>query len=128
MTQEPAHARLRETVQNYFDGLHRSSGESLRAAFHPDARITGFSSQTGELGEMSLDEFVAFAEKQPPASERGEPYDMTLVSADITGQVAMVKVEDLYLGKRFTDYLLLLDTDQGWRIHAKLWHAEPGEG
>ena len=41
---------------------------------------------------------------------------------DITGNEAVVKVEDLYLGLRFTDYLSLLLIDNNWVIVNKIYY------
>ena len=50
---------------------------------------------------------------------------MRIVSIDMTGIEAMVKVEDLYLGFRFTDYLSLLKIDGEWVIVNKTFYHEP---
>ena len=119
------HEGIRETVQRYFDGLYHSRGADLRAAFHENARITGIVSDSGERSEMNLDQFVKFAENQPSAAAAGEAYEMSIENLDVKGAVASVKVVDVYIGKRFTDLLLLLKEDGSWRIYSKLWHADP---
>ncbi|MFP6802387.1 MAG: nuclear transport factor 2 family protein [Pseudomonadales bacterium] len=35
-------SRIRETVQVYFDSRYESSAEKVHAAFHPNARISGY--------------------------------------------------------------------------------------
>ncbi|MCK4868173.1 MAG: nuclear transport factor 2 family protein [Alphaproteobacteria bacterium] len=92
---------IAQTIDLYFAGMYQSKAEDIEASFHPNATITGFRGDTGE------------------------PFEMTLDSVDIKGKVAMVRVTDRYLNKRFTDLMLLLKTDDGWRIYSKLWHAEP---
>ena len=117
--------QIEATVQRYFDGLYNSSGDDIKATFHPDAKITGFMSDTGEMAAMNFDRFVAFVEAQTSPASTGEPYEFDIVAIDIAGQVATAKVIDRYLGKRFTDYLSLVKDDQGWRVYNKLWHADP---
>ncbi|MBE9557513.1 MAG: nuclear transport factor 2 family protein [Proteobacteria bacterium] len=116
---------IAQTIDLYFAGMYQSKAEDIEASFHPNATITGFRGDTGELVEMDCGEFRNFAASQPPPAENGEPFEMTLDSVDIKGKVAMVRVTDRYLNKRFTDLMLLLKTDDGWRIYSKLWHAEP---
>ena len=43
---------------------------------------------------------------------------MRLVSIDRTGAVSVAKDEDLYQGRRYSDYLSLQKTAVGWRIVA----------
>jgi len=117
--------QIEQTVRRYFDGLYNSSGGDIKATFHPDAMITGFMSDTGEMAAMDFDRFVAFVEAQTSPASSGEPYELDIVAIDIAGQVATAKVIDRYLGKRFTDYLSLVKDDKGWRVYNKLWHAYP---
>ena len=117
--------QIEQTVRRYFDGLYNSSGDDIKATFHPDAMITGFMSDTGEMAAMKFDRFVTFVEDQTSPASTGEPYELDIVAVDIAGQVATAKVIDRYLGKRFTDYLSLVKDDKGWRIYNKLWHADP---
>jgi hypothetical protein len=50
---------------------------------------------------------------------------MRIVSIDMTGNEAVAKVADLYLGFRFTDYLSLLNIDGNWVIVNKTFYHEP---
>ena len=118
-------AQVAQTIDHYFQGMYRSNGPDIEACFHPNATVTGYRGDGGELVEMDYAGFHKFVTSQPPPAENGEPFEMAIDSVDIKGRVAMVRVTDRYLGKRFTDYLLLLKTDEGWRIYNKVWHAEP---
>lgn len=117
--------QIEQTVRRYFDGLYYSNGEDIKATFHPDAMITGFMSDTGEMAAMTCDKFIAFVDAQASPESAGEPYELAIIAIDITGQVATAKVIDRYLGKSFTDYLSLVKEDGDWRIYNKLWHADP---
>ncbi len=117
--------QITRIIDLYFAGMYRSRAADIEASFHPNATITGYRGDTGELVEMGCERFRDFVSSQPPPAENGEPFEMTLDSMDIKGRVAMVRVTDRYLNKRFTDLMLLLKTDDGWRIYSKLWHAEP---
>lgn len=64
-------------------------------------------------------------ESWPVPADSGEPYDMRIISTDVTGAVATVKVADLYQGLRFADYLTLLKMDESWVIVNKAFHIDP---
>jgi len=49
---------------------------------------------------------------------------MRIVSIDVTGSVAAVKVADLYIGRRFTDYLSLVKMEDNWVIVDKIFHYD----
>jgi hypothetical protein len=116
---------IQQTVQHYFDGLYHSDVEKLKKAFHPNSQIIGHFQ--GTLVFNSLEQFLGFVKGTPAPSESGEAYDMKIVSIDVTGGEANVKVEDLYCGFRFTDYLSLLNIDGDWVIVNKTFYHEPKE-
>ncbi len=114
---------IQQTVQYYFDGLYHSDIEKLKKAFHPNAQVIGYFQ--GTLLFNSLEQFLEFVKATPAPSESGEKYDMRIVSVDMTGNEAVTKVADLYLGFRFTDYLSLLKIDGNWVIVNKTFYHEP---
>lgn len=116
---------IEQTLDAYFHGMHESRGDLIEQSFHPNGTVCGFSSASGERLDMDREAFVGFVSAQPAPCDNGEAFDMRLVSLDIKGRVAMAYVDDLYLGKRFTDYLLLVKDSDRWTILNKVWYAEP---
>jgi protease I len=114
---------ISETVQHYFDGMYHRNIESLRRAFHAKAHLFGYFQ--GEFVHVSAEDWFKMVESGPAPAESGEEYDMRIVSTDVTGAVATVKVADLYQGLRFTDYLTLTKVDGHWRIVNKAFHHDP---
>ncbi len=62
--------------------------------------------------------------------ERGRPedaneYQNRIVSVDIAGTAASVKVDLLWPRVHYVDYLSLLKIGSEWRIVAKIWYQEP---
>ena len=115
--------QIKDTIRTYFDCMYESSPEKARAAFHPNARITGYLEDG--LHQMSVDEFAGFvASQQPSAKDKGEPARLDIVSLDIAGATAVAQVRDDYLGMTFLDTLSLLKTDDRWSIYNKLFHVE----
>lgn len=52
---------------------------------------------------------------------------MGIVSIDVTGSVAHVKVQDVHLGDVYTDYLSLVKVDGGRLIVSKMFHRHDKE-
>lgn len=114
---------IRQTIQTYFDGMHESSAEKTRAAFHPNATITGYLEDG--LHEMSVDNFSDFvASQQPSPLEQGAEVRLDIISVEISGEIAVARVRDDYLGMTFHDSLSLLLADGRWQIYTKLFNVE----
>ncbi len=111
---------VQEAVQLYFDGLYNNDVDKLRKAFHPQAELVGI--YKGHFAWISLEDFLAPIGKSKSPAERGDAYNNHIVSIDLTGDVAIAKVDDEYAGQRFTDYLTLHKFDEGWRIVHKAYH------
>jgi hypothetical protein len=119
--------QIADTIQTYSDCMYESSAEKTHAAFHPNAKITGY--LEGGLHEMSVDDFAGFvASQQPSAKEKGETARLDIVSLDIAGETAIARVRDDYIGLTFMDTLSLLKSDGRWQIYNKLFHVEGPAG
>ena len=115
--------QIRDTIQTYFDSMYESSSDKVFAAFHPNARITGFLEDG--LHEMSVGDFAGFVESQQPSpKQKGEPIRLDILSIELAGSTAIARVRDDYLGMTFLDSLSLLKTDNRWSIYNKLFHVE----
>lgn len=110
------------TTQDYFEGMYRRDMDRLRKAFNPGALLIGH--YQGALVQIPLDKWLAMVESKPAPCDSGEAFDMRIVSVDVTGQVAVVKVVDLYFGLRYTDYLTMIKVDGQWRIVNKAFHHD----
>ena len=77
------------------------------------------------LHEMNLDEFAGFVEaQQPPPKEKGDEAFLEILSCEIVGDTALVKIREAYLGMIFIDSFSFLKKDGIWRIYTKLFHVE----
>ena len=119
--------QIKETVQTYFDCMYESSAEKTHAAFHPNAKITGYLEDG--LHEMSVVEFAGLvSSQQPSAKEKGDAARLDIISIDIAGDTAVTRVRDDYLGMTFLDTLSLLRVEGQWSIYNKLFHVEGPAG
>ena len=116
-------AQIRSTIQTYFDCMYESSADKTHAAFHPNAKITGYLEDG--LHEMTVNDFAGFVSSQQPSpKEKGEPARLDILAVEIAGNTAAVKVRDDYLGMTFMDTLSFLKVDGKWSIYNKLFHVE----
>ena len=115
--------KIESGVQLYFDSMYESSPDKVRKTFHADAKITGY--LQGRLSEMSVEDFASFVESQQPSpKDKGEEILLEIVSCDISGSTASVRVRDGYIGLTFLDTLSFLKVDDEWVIYNKLFHVE----
>lgn len=111
---------IRSVIDDYFNGMYHSDAEKLGRAFHSGGRITGY--DEGKLIDNPISGFIQFVAGVTPPAEEGEAYEMDVVSIDITGDMAIAKVTDLYKGLRLTDYLTFLRIEGVWKIVNKIFH------
>jgi hypothetical protein len=69
--------------------------------------------------EMSTEDFAGFVAAQEPAEVEYE-----ILSTDVQGTTAAVKIRDKYLGITFLDTLSLIKIDGEWSIYNKLFNVE----
>jgi len=114
---------IKEIIQIYFDCMYESDAAKAHAAFHPNAKVTGYLG--GDLQEMTVEQFAGFvASQQPSAKDKGEPVVLDVLSLDIAGDTAVARVRDDYLGMTFLDTLSFVRASGDWKIYNKLFHVE----
>ncbi len=114
---------IREVIQIYFDCMYESSAEKAHQAFHPSAKVVGYT--RGELQQMTVEDFAGFvARQQPSAKEQGAPERLDILSIEIAGDTAVARVRDDYLNLTFLDTLSFIKIDDRWQIYNKLYHVE----
>lgn len=101
-------------VEQYFDGLFRGDVTTLRAAFHPRARLTGV--VAGQPYERDLDSYLAVVAGRVSPAARGEERRMTIEQLVIAGQVGHVRARVGIFGTEYVDFLSLVRHDERWVI------------
>ncbi|MEZ2132622.1 MULTISPECIES: nuclear transport factor 2 family protein [unclassified Sinorhizobium] len=116
MSEEQA---VEAVVHLYIEGMAFANETALRKAFHPRASIIGH--YDGAVEWLSRDEFIAAIVAEGAAPPGTQPF-MDIMSIDVTGDAASVKVADEFAGKRYSDYLSLLKNEGRWTIVNKVYH------
>lgn len=111
---------VREAVEAYLHGLKFNDVESLKKAFHPDAKLF-FVKQDGSLGQLTQEQWYKGFEASAGKEEEGT---LKIVAVDITGNAASVKVREEYPRSIYTDYVSLLKLGGAWKIVNKVYVAE----
>ncbi|MFC1502064.1 nuclear transport factor 2 family protein [bacterium] len=114
--------------KSYFNGaFNELDTESMRKGFHADFAI--FSAKGNEISRYPIDTWIEGIEKRkqdPNFDKSKSKMDCKIVSLDVTGGSASVKVEISKDGQMvYTDYLSLLKFKDGWKIVAKVYHSHP---
>ena len=115
--------QIANVVQLYVDSMDESNPDKVEQAFHINAKVVGY--LHGDFMEMSVDDFAGFvASQQPSPKEKGENVVFEILSCEIQGATASVKVRDKYLGITFLDTLSFIKIDSEWKLYNKLFHVE----
>jgi hypothetical protein len=114
---------IQQTVECYIDGTYHSDVEKIKKALHPNYMDIGYFE--GKLVFEPLEEYLKYIKDSPTPSESGEEFDAKIVSIDVTGNAAVVKLISVALGQRSTDYLSLLNVDGNWVIVGEIYYYEP---
>ena len=114
---------IEDCVDLYYAGCCESDPSKIKQAFDENAMISGY--LPDGLHEMNLDEFADFVEAQQPSpKEKGDEAFLEILSCEIVGDTALVKIREAYLGMIFIDSFSFLKKDGTWRIYTKLFHVE----
>ena len=115
--------KIENVVQLYIDSMDESNPDKVKQAFHSNAKVVGYL-HDGFM-EMSTDDFANFVgAQQPSPKEKGENVVYEILSCEVQGTTASVKVRDKYLGISFLDTLSFISIDNEWKIYNKLFHVE----
>ena len=115
--------KIENVVQLYIDSMDESNPDKVKQAFHSNAKVVGYLHD--DFMEMSTDDFAGFVEAQQPSpKEKGENVVYEILSCELQGTTASVKVRDKYLGITFLDTLSFISIDNEWKIYNKLFHVE----
>lgn len=119
--QEPSdEAQVRATVEVYLHGLKYNDVASFRKAFLPDAKLF-FVKRDGTLGTLTQEDWYKGFATNAGKEEEGA---LSIVTVDVTGNAASVKVREEYPKSTYTDYVSLLKLDGQWKIVNKIFVSQ----
>lgn len=113
---------IESVVADYMAGMTRGDGDLLRRAFYPRAHCIGHFQ-----GGLEWDDLETFIKVCAEAAVDGpETAYWCIRSMSVTGDTAVVLLEDDWAGMRFDDTLTLLHHDGRWQIVSKLFYHRSG--
>lgn len=115
-------AAVRKAIaDHYFKALATGSGEPLKGMFVDEGRMMWV--QDGQLRTRTSADFIG-GFKGTPAPEEAKRVRRVLMT-DVSGDVAIAKVELDYPDTRFIDYFTLAKVGGEWKIIHKAYHRTP---
>lgn len=115
------YADIAEVVAKYVTGMCKSDAQLMREALHEDMCSIGH--WQGGLEWDKRETFIAVVAK---AVEVPDPNPWHRINAiSVIGDVAVVQVENIWLGQHFDDVLTLLRHEDRWQIVSKAFYARP---
>lgn len=109
-------------IKDYLHGMVFAEGEVLRRALHPRWHCIGHFD--GGLEWLSREEFIEACEAARP--ETPDPdYFWEIESLEVIGDTALARLQDDYLGMRFTDILTLVKHEGRWQVVNKVFYLHP---
>jgi hypothetical protein len=110
---------VRKTIEDhYFKAQSTGNGDALRGTFIDEGKLMWV--QDGRLRMRTSAEYISGFRGQPPADE--EKRKRRVVMTDVTGDVAVAKVELDFPDALLTDYFTLLKMGNEWKIVHKSFH------
>jgi hypothetical protein len=122
---EAAEVEIKSVIEScYVNGAFNDlDADAMREGFHEDFAIFGVDGE--KLSKYPIATWASGVEKRkadPEFDPAQNVWEHEFAMLDVTDGSAMAKVELSHEGKHvYTDYLLLLKFDSGWRIVAKVY-------
>ena len=114
-------AEIAGVVRTYVEGMCGNDPEKLRTAMHENACSIGH--YKGALEWETREVFIAAVAATVKTPDPTPWHRINSVS--VTGDVATVQVEDIYMGEHYDDTLRLLHHDGRWVIVSKVFFLRP---
>lgn len=108
---------VRVPLDLYLQGQAEGDGTYMRQAFHPDARISW--TDDGAVAQRTSEEFAALFTRGPAPDEADR--HRRIASIDVTGDVAVARLELDYPRTFITDYMTLIRVGDDWKIIHKAY-------
>lgn len=124
--QSPEEAVQQVVMSAYVNGIQNNGPiEDIRKGFHPTFAMLRLVDNT--VKPFPIDEWIASIEKNRSEGKISSvKTEAKFIQIRVVGTAAQVELELYREGKRiFTDYLLLYQFAEGWRIVSKSYYRHP---
>ena len=115
---------LLDLAQTYFDAAHAMDAAKFASIFHRSSSVT----KVGDDGDLSVTPIetwlAAVRNMQSPQQQGAERHDQIL-SIDVVGELALVKLKLQIPPRHFTDMLSCLKVNGTWKIGQKVMTSKP---
>lgn len=117
---------VEKVVQLYFDSLYEGDADKMGEVFHPTADLRW--QEKGELNVLTVPDWLDRIRKRPSAKSEGKKREDFVVTIDKSDDTtAFAKVRCQVPPRYFTDYLVALKLNDGWRIVSKTYRYDMKE-
>ncbi|MEM6723106.1 MAG: nuclear transport factor 2 family protein [Bacteroidota bacterium] len=113
------HSAIATTLNYYLEGGTNDNFETLKKAFHPDARMRYVSD--GAFKDVNVLEFFGSRMKR---GGRPANRETRIANIDLAGHAATARLEIVYPTFKFIDYMTLLKINGDWLIVNKSFYRE----
>lgn len=117
------YAAISQVVKTYIEGMCLNNPEKLRSAMHEKLSCIGHFESGLEWD--SRDAFIAAVDKSVDTPDPSPWHAINAIS--IVGDIAVVQVENIWLGMHFDDILTLLKHEGRWVIVSKVFFHRPAK-
>ena len=110
-------------AQTYFDAAHAMDADQFAPLFHPTSSVT----KVGEGGDVNvtpIETWLAVVRTLEAPQRLGLERHDEVLSIDLSGELALLKVRLLIPPRRVTDMLSCLRVGGIWKIAQKVMTAE----
>lgn len=115
------YAEIAAVVSTYVEGMCQNDPDKLRVAMHEKLACIGHFD-----GGLEWDTRDGFIDAIASAVNAPDPDPWHVINTvSVIGDVAMVQVENIWLGMHFDDTLTLLKHDGHWVIVSKVFYLRP---
>ncbi|TFV40223.1 hypothetical protein E4K66_11590 [Bradyrhizobium frederickii] len=110
---------LRSLAQVYFDAAYEMDAEKFASIFDPLSSVTKIA-EDGNVGVTPIATWLAAVRNMKAPKQQGFTRDDQIVSIDVEGELALLKVKFQIPPRSLTDLLSCLKVNGTWKIVQKV--------
>lgn len=106
-------------AQTYFDAAYEMDADKFASIFHPASYVTKIGDD-GKVAATPIATWLAAVRDMTAPKERGLERQDQIISIDVDGELALVKLKLQVPPRHFTDLLSCLRTNGTWKVAQKV--------